>query len=189
MFQAATPLEFPFRRRELTGEEPPPPRRSHDGSAAQRRNERADACAGSAGAEPRREPYYRIFAAERQGAADAVARSAVANRGPAQAVWIPLSLSFCCLASLLGLMMPCGIPAPQPWPPRIFARPVGVAKQTTNLTRSAGIPSARAYARRSSGVLEIEDGGIPSASISTAANLRNRKHHRTTTDPTRCISG
>jgi len=98
-FPSATPLEFPWRRRELTGDDAPPPRSLMDRSGTNRRSRARDV-----------PPLPRSDADDDNAWSDPppASPSAYAAEAPAKArfragwVWIPLSFVFLLLGVLLG---------------------------------------------------------------------------------------
>jgi hypothetical protein len=154
-FPAATPLEFPFRRWEMTGEEPPP-----RGPMEDRKRKEPEAAVSSAtqtgepvGASP--QPYYRIFSAE---PGETVQPSPVETH-PSKSrtgMWLVASFMFLLLGVLLGYEA-SRITAPQR-AASDFALSLAVERTGENLTVRWN-PEARAIVAASKGVLEIEDGG------------------------------
>jgi hypothetical protein len=149
VFPETTPLEFPFRRRELAGEEAPPRRSLQD------RGPR------------RREPGNRVRARVETPALDQAydrapdPESAYAVTLPSKSrirsVWIPLSFVFLLFGLALGFMV--GI-----------ARNTTVAEKSASFTLGLAIskdgpnlivkwdPQSAAVRKASRGVMEIEDG-------------------------------
>jgi len=136
VFPAATPLEFPFRRWEMTGEEPPrrqtmEERKRKEPATAEPRQETEAAPATPAASAP----YYRIFSAEPK---DAAKESPEEPQGPKSRTGMWLVASFVFL--LLGVFWatkprasPCrsGVPTSRCRSPR---------SATARTSRSAGIP-------------------------------------------------
>jgi hypothetical protein len=167
LFPSIAPLEFPFRRRELTGEEAPP-RRSMVERMPRRREGRA----------PRSE-LQRVPPEEE--IADSVpppASAAYAYTSPSKSrvragwVWIPLSFVFLLLGVVLGFQ------AALTMGPRVaggggdFSLGLTVTKDGENLSVKwdGQAPAVRAAQK---GVLEIEDGGYTKPVELDAAQLRN----------------
>ena len=162
-FPAELPLTFPFRRRELTGEEPPPRRPLTDRGPRAREPEPYAPQAYSA-------PVYR--AAPDTAPADTPAaepRRLVRKTGW---VWIPLSFIFLLLGVLLGFQAAMTV-ARNSFAGKAedYALALTVTRIQDNLTvkwdRDA--PVVRAAAR---GLLEIEDGGYSKPVDLDTANLQ-----------------
>ena len=171
-FPAATPLEFPFRRWEMTGEEPPrrPPmeerkRKEREPAAApsEGRQESTAAAPASAVAPA---PYYRIFSAEPKeppGDPPKQPQSPKSRTG----VWLVASFLFLLLGVLLGYEA-SRLNAPQR--ASDFALSLGVERTGGNLTVHWN-PNAKAVLSAGRGVLEIDDGGQPQRRELDRANL------------------
>jgi len=154
-FPAATPLEFPFRRWEMTGEEQP--RRPMQ----ERKNQDREAetvvpskpAQEQAAAAP--EPYYRIFSAEPVEPAKQAAGDPYAPKSKA-GMWMVASFVFLLLGVLLGYEA-SRITGPQRGASD-FALSLAVERTGENLTVHWN-PEARGVRAARDGVLEIEDGG------------------------------
>jgi hypothetical protein len=178
-FQEATPLEFPFRRRELTGEEAPPPRSMMERKPRSRGQRPlvppvmttpAEA-AGGAGYDPYSAPDETFDQARQPGPAYAVtlpSRSRFRS-----AVWLPLSFVFLLFGIAIGLMIALtGMPGTSRVDAQEFSLGLAVSRSDDNLSvkwdRQA--PAIRAAQR---GVLEIEEGGNTKPVDLDTAQLRN----------------
>jgi hypothetical protein len=166
VFQGATPLEFAFRRHELTGEEAPPPRPAI-GRRPRAREMRTVVPAavaantdGESAAEPmgQSEPAYAVTTPARR-------------RPRADQVWIPLSLLFLLLGVVLGfqaaLSMGFKVSAPE-----ALSLSLSVSKDGGHLSlkwdrRASAIRAARR------GLLEIEDGRYTRSVDLDAGQLQN----------------
>ncbi len=176
VFPEEAPLEFPFRRREMTGEEPPPRRSLYERRPRGREAPRtlgptpvqqADADTGD------EEPYYPspepVF--EPQPAYATTAPSRARRRGW---VWIPLSFIFLLLGVVLGFQAALTL-APQ------LSANREVPDLALNLTasRTGGSLTIRwnrdsvAVRNAQSAVLDIEDGGLSKSVDLGTADLRN----------------
>ncbi len=161
-FPAATPLEFPFRRWEMTGEEPPrraPMQERKRKERAPRKpapsgplDQSATPSAASLAASAR---YYRIFSAE---PAEPPKKPPEEPGKPKSrtGMWLVASFVFLLLGVLLGYEA-SRITAP-PSAAADFALSLAVERSGQNLTVRWN-PEARAVVSARSGVLEIEDGG------------------------------
>jgi hypothetical protein len=155
-FQVATPLEFPFRRRDLTGEEPPP-RRPMIERRPREREIHMMAPAVAAEEPPRPSPDY---------------VEAPPSKSPLRsAVWIPLSFVFLLLGIALGMMITFARGG-QASNVESFSLGLSVYKIDANLgvkwDRSA--PAIRAAQH---GSLEIEDSGYTKVVDLDSATLQN----------------
>ena len=151
VFPETTPLEFPFRRRELTGEEPPP-----QPSLLGRRPRLRDSAASA----PVKDAAY----------PDRVPASSKPGSGW---VWIPLSFIFLLLGVALGyqaaMNMGSRVTAGSP---QDYSLSLSVAKTGGNLTvRWDGQSAAVRTAQR--GLLEIDDSGSTKSVQLDAAQLQN----------------
>ena len=168
-FPAVTPLEFPFRRREMTGEEPP----HREPMQERKRKEREPAF--PAASEPAEDslaapaPYYRIFSAEPKTHPEAPPMEPQAPKHRT-GLWIVASFIFLLLGVVLGYEA-SRITGPQRGAAD-FALSLAVERTGENLTVLWN-PKARAVLSASSGVLEIDDGAetkrveLDSASLSS----------------------
>ena len=151
VFPETTPLEFPFRRRELTGEEPPPRR-----SLLERRPRFRDA----------------TTPAPLNDAAQTDLAPAPSKPGSGW-VWIPLSFLFLVLGAALGYQAAVNtgnrVTAGSP---QDYSLSLSVAKTGGNLTvRWDGQSAAVRAAQR--GLLEIDDSGSTKSVQLDAAQLQN----------------
>jgi hypothetical protein len=171
VFQPATPLEFPFRRRELTGEEAPPHR-----SMMERRPRDRDS----------RSIVPSAVAPDKPGAEDNAGSAVRSQLGPAYAitapsksrlrtgwVWIPLSFIFLLLGVLLGFQTALSVnskAASAVMPD--FGLGLSIAKTDDNLSVKW---DRQAIAVRSAqrGLLEIEDGKYTKSVELDTAQLQN----------------
>ena len=146
VFPDATPLEFPFRRRELTGEDPPPRR-----SMIERR------------------PRLRAPQPDYDPAPSYPASEPMPDPGPAYAItlpsksrlrssiWIPLSFVFLLFGIAIGLMI--ALARAPTRPDTDFSLGLAVKQVDENLTVKWD-PQAPAIRAAGSGLLEIEEGGL-----------------------------
>jgi hypothetical protein len=180
-FPAATPLEFPFRRREMTGEEPPPrppmeERKRKKGEPAPSPSEGREESTAAAPA-----PYYRIFSAEPKEPSEDPPKE---PQGPKSRTGVWLVASF--LFLLLGVVL--GYEASRLNAPRRasdFALSLGVERTGGNLTVHWN-PDAKAVLSADNGVLEIEDAGETKRVELDRANLSSGSFvYATTSDKVR----
>jgi hypothetical protein len=179
-FPAATPLEFPFRRWEMTGEEPPrrapmqerkrkerQPEKRDEAAAPLPSNEDKVAAAPESSGAPR--PYYRIFSAEPE---EEPKQTPQAPRAPKSrtGMWMVASFVFLLLGVLLGYEA-SRITAPQRGLSD-FALLFAVERTGDNLTVRWN-PDSRAVRLASSGELEIDDGSETKHVNLDRANLSN----------------
>jgi hypothetical protein len=162
-FPAVTPLEFPFRRWEMTGEEPPrrppmqerkrkerePGKREPEKTQPGRTQEGEQAPPASAIAP---QPYYRIFSMEPAEPPPEEPRGSKSRTG----MWMVASFIFLLLGVLLGYEA-SRITAPQRGTSD-FALSLAAEHTGENLTIRWN-PKARTVLLATSGVLEIDDGG------------------------------
>ena len=173
VFPAATPLEFPFRRWEMTGEEPPRRAPMQERKRREREPERErgfrTAPRKSAAAAPASAPYYRIFSAEPK---EPPKEPPEEPRAPKSrtGMWLVACFVFLLLGVLLGYEA-LRITAPQRGASD-FALSLAVERTGENLTVRWN-PNARAILSASSGVLEIDDGGETKRVDLDRANLSN----------------
>jgi len=154
-FQAATPLEFPFRRRELAGEEPPPRRSMIDRHPrGEPRPIRRGTMLERDGVEIEQDPEPKpMFQVNPAYAVTLPSRSRLRS-----AMWIPLSFIFLLFGVALGMMISLArAPSQVHGDSGDFSLGLAVSKSDDNLNvkwdrQSAAIRSAQR------GVLEIEDG-------------------------------
>jgi hypothetical protein len=150
VFPPATPLEFPFRRWEMTGEEPPRRPPMEERKSKQR--------------EPESPRHERIFSAEPDAP---VAPLPIPRRKSTPGIWMVASFVFLLLGVFLGYVA-SRITAPQR--SSDFALALAVERTGQNLTVHWN-PSAPAIRSASSGVLEIDDGGETKSVELDRANL------------------
>ena len=152
VFPATTPLEFPFRRREMTGEEPP--RRQVAPTAPQEKPKEKHELV----APPPAPRYYRIFSAEPKEPPDPQEKPTGprAPYGPKArtGMWLVAAFVFLLLGVLLGYEASL-ITAPRR--ASDFAMALTVERAGQNLTVHWN-PNAPAVRSAGNGVLEIEDG-------------------------------
>ena len=174
VFPDATPLEFPFRRWELTGEEPPrrapmqerkrrerePQTKEETGSVAPS-EEQPIVAPGSAIAP---EPYYRIFSMEPPGTPPEESQRPKSRTG----MWLVACFVFLLLGVLLGYEA-MRITSPQRGTSD-FALSLTAEHTGENLILRWN-PKARAILLASGGVLEIDDGGQTQRQELDRANL------------------
>ena len=159
-FPATTPLEFPFRRWELTGEEPPRRAPMQERKRKEREpetppppapiREKVVAPAPESAIAP--QPYYRIFSMEPQASASGEPQKPKSRTG----MWLVACFVFLLLGVLLGYEA-MRITAPQRGASD-FALSLAVERVGDNLTVRWN-PKARAVASATSGVLQIDDQG------------------------------
>jgi len=168
LFQSAAPLEFPFRRRELTGEEAPP-RRSMLERTPRRRELRSDPGAVAQPAEfiPEEFPEQVPEPPEPAYAYTPPPRS----RTRSGWVWIPLSFVFLLLGVVLGFQAALTM-GPKVSGASDYSLGLSVTREGANLSvkwdREA--PAVKAAQK---GLLEIEDGGYTKPVDLDAAQLSN----------------
>jgi hypothetical protein len=160
VFPAATPLEFPFRRWEMTGEEPPRRAPMQERKRKEREPEAPvpsapidEKVAATAVSEIAPQPYYRIFSME----PSEPPKELPAPPGPKSrtGIWLVACFVFLLLGVLLGYEA-MRITAPQRGASD-FALSLAAERTGENLTVRWN-PSARAVISASNGVLEIDDG-------------------------------
>ncbi len=157
-FQQATPLEFPFRRREMTGEEAPPRRPLTERKPRMR--EMRPAAGESFAPEPSEQPELTY----------AVAPAARSRLGRA---WIPLSFLSLLVGVVLGFQFAMTMGSrTSGGDPRDVSLALSVAKTDDNLSVkwNRGATAIRTAQR---GLLEIEDGGYTKSVDLDAAQLKN----------------
>jgi hypothetical protein len=169
VFPNETPLEFPLRRRELTGEEPPPRRSLMERRPRGRQRAPAPLFDESPKAEMAAAPLERMPPPEPAYATTTTAKSRMRSGW----VWIPLSFIFLLLGVALGfqaaLTMGTGTAAGAA---QDYSLSLSAIHNDDNLTVRWGRQSpAIRSARR--GVLEIEDGGYTKPVELDAAQLQN----------------
>jgi hypothetical protein len=169
-FPAATPLEFPFRRWEMTGEEPPrrPPMQERKRNEREPENTKPEETRPEAMEDDAQapQPYYRIFSMEPA----AQPKQLPEPPGPKSRIgmWLVACFVFLFLGVLLGYEA-MRITAPQRGASD-FALSLAAERTGENLTVRWN-PNARGIISATSGVLEIEDGGETKHVLLDRANL------------------
>jgi hypothetical protein len=169
-FPAATPLEFPFRRWEMTGEEPPRRPSLQDRNRKERDPAQTPSKPGEesvAAAPEAAQPYYRIFSAEPKKPPEKLPKEPRESKSRT-GMWMVASFVFLLLGVLLGYEA-SRITAPQRGAAD-FALSLAVEATGENLTVRWN-PEAKAVVSASSGVLEIDDGGETKRRELDRANL------------------
>ncbi len=167
-FPNAAPLEFPFRRRELTGEDARP-RRSMLERVPRRRERR-----GEGSGQARRTADEELADPTSTPAGPAYAYTTPSkSRTSSGWVWIPLSFVFLLLGVALGLLAALTMGTKMAGTSAAdYSLGLSVTKEGDNLSvRWDGEASAVRVAQK--GVLEIEDGGRTKPVELDAAQLRN----------------
>ncbi len=167
-FQSSTPLEFPFRRRELTGEEAPPRR-----SMIERRPRGREPRPISPAPVARAQTFEEDYAPEpipQPAAAYAVtlpSRSRLRS-----AMWIPLSFVFLLFGVALGMMISLGRAPSSRGDAGDFALGLAVSKNDDNLnvTWDRQAPAIRDAQH---GTLEIEDASYTKSVDLKSVDLHN----------------
>lgn len=173
VFPSATPLEFPFRRWEMTGQEPP--RRAPMQERKRREREPSEAREHSAAlAEAPDEnaapvPYYRIFSAEPKDPPKDLPKE-LREPKSRTGMWLVASFVFLLLGVLLGYEA-SRITAPQRGISD-FTLSLAVERTGENLTIHWN-PQAKAIVSASNAVLEIDDGGETKPVALDRANLNS----------------
>lgn len=173
-FPEKSPLEFPFRRAELTGEEPPP-RRSMMERRARNREVRSilprpqETSPSLQPAYEEQQPFHDV----RPALAGPAYATVLPTRSRGGSVWIPLSFVFLLFGVALGYMISFARPPKaSTGDPQDFALGLSVAKVDDNLSvkwdRTA--PAIRAA---QSGTLEIEEDGKTNPVTLDSATLQN----------------
>jgi len=172
-FQAATPLEFPFRRRELTGEEEPVRRTAEERGTARRARGIRDG---------------RVEAQMADAAPERLIHEAPVYIAPSKsrlrsAIWVPLSFVFLLFGVALGLMI--GVTRGPGHDVADFSLGLVVAKAgapeaTSDSAKESGYNLSVKWDRSSAavrsaqhGVLEIEDGQFTKSVDLDTAQLAN----------------
>lgn len=166
-FPETTPLEFPFRRRELAGEEAPPRR-----SMIERRERgiRRFVPAPLAGA-----PDDEVESAEPSQAGPAYAVTLPSKSRLRSAVWIPLSFVFLLFGIALGLMIAVARPPSNAAVAAAdFSLGLSVAKEDDDL-RVKWDPQSPAIRAAQRGSLEIQESGLTKVVDLDTANLQSGK--------------
>ena len=177
LFPSAPPLEFPFRRRELTGQEAPP-RRSMVERVPRRRTHRGDLGGDTTGEVTGSAPPAEFLAGE---FSDPVPgppgpgydpRSAPKSRARGWA-WIPLSFVFLLLGVVLGFQAALTIgPRSAGGGAGDYSLGLTVTREGSNLSVRWNREAAAVRAAQK-GVLEIEDGGRTKPVDLDSAQLSN----------------
>ena len=165
-FPVATPLEFPFRRWEMTGEEPPRRPTMQERKRKDREpDKREEAAPVPSTTEPA--PYYRIFSMEPEKPPEKEGKQGSKSR---TGMWLVASFVFLLLGVLLGYEA-SRITAPKRGPSD-FDLSLSVERIGSNLTVHWN-PEARAVRSASSGLLEIDEGGQTQRRELDRASLNN----------------
>ena len=173
-FPSATPMEFPFRRWEMTGEEPPRRASLHERKRKEREPEPAAAPRprpeGSA-APPGPAPYYRIFSAEPNEPPQEQPKAPEGQASPKSrtGLWLVAAFVFLLLGVLLGFQA-SRITAPRR--SSDFALSLAVEPNGQNLMVRWN-PESPAVRSASHGTLEIDEGGENKRLELDRANLSN----------------
>ncbi len=178
-FVETSPLEFPFRRHELTGEEPPPRRSMMERRPRNRGSRSMVPTPISQAVEPALEeeiqPYRDYPEPEPMRQVGSAYATTLPSRSRFNAsVWIPLSFVFLLFGVALGYMvaLASGRPPKVSSDPQDFALGLSVSRSEDNLVvkwdRQA--PAIRAS---SEGSLEIEENGITKPVGLSSANLQS----------------
>jgi hypothetical protein len=185
LFQSAAPLEFPFRRRELTGEAAPP-RRSMLERAPRRREPRG----GAANEERRIAPAIDFPGQEVSGPVASPPGPAYPYASPSKPrarsgwVWIPLSFVFLLLGVVLGFQAALTMGGRVTGVGTVdYSLGLTVTREGTNLSVKWN-RDAQAIKAAPKGVLEIEDGGRTKPVDLDPAQLSNGSILFTNASPT-----
>ncbi len=168
VFPQTTPLEFPFRRRELTGEEAPP----HRSMTERRPRVRGSSALVPSPAIQETDDVHAATLRSQLGPAYAIT-SPSKSRLRSGWVWIPLSFIFLLLGVLLGFQAALSIGSkPSSAATPEFGLGLAVAKTDDNLSvkwdrQSAAVRTAQ------HGLLEIEDGKYTKSVELDTAQLQN----------------
>jgi hypothetical protein len=187
-FPEASPLEFPFRRRELTGEEPPPHRSMMERRPRPRRREMTDGGEARAMAPTSIEESsrYRDSYAEpepiraepmptesmRMLAGPAYATTLPTRSRMASRMWIPLSFVFLLFGVALGIFIALSRGPKAASDPQDFALGLSVSKTGDNLSVKWD-RHAPAIQAAQSGLIEIDENGKPISRELDTAQLQN----------------
>ena len=168
-FPPTTPLEFPFRRRELAGEEPPP-RRSMIERRPRERDLQSSVPAPAGGA-----PDDDFASAEPRQPGPAYATTLPSRSRLRSAVWLPLSFVFLLFGVALGLMIALARPPSKSVVASAdFSLGLSVAKDDQDL-RVKWDPQAPAVRAAQRGSLEIQESGLTKVVDLDSANLQSGK--------------
>jgi hypothetical protein len=175
-FPEASPLEFPFRRRELTGEEAPPHRSLMErGPRSRRRGESEVRAAAPTFIEE--SAHYRGAYAEPEPNRAVAAGPAYATTMPSRSrfpssVWMPLSFVFLLFGVALGLMVSLSRAPKGSSDPQDFELGLSVSRSGGNLSVKWD-RHAPAIQAAQSGLIEIEENGTPISKELDTAQLQN----------------
>jgi hypothetical protein len=178
VFPTATPLEFPFRRWEMTGEEPPrrvpmEERKRTEREPENTENTKPKTIQEDSQARPASaiapQPYYRIFSAEPSEPRTQPSEVPLGSKSRT-GMWLVACFVFLLLGVLLGYEA-MRIAAPQRGASD-FALSLSAERSGENLTVRWN-PNARAILSASNGLLEIDDGGETKHVALDRANLSN----------------
>jgi hypothetical protein len=163
-FPEASPLEFPFRRRELTGEEAPPRRSLMERGPRSRRRGESDARA-TAPTSIEESAHYRDAYVEPEPNRAGVAGPAYATTMPSRSrfgpsVWMPLSFVFLLFGVALGLLISPRLASKGSSDPQNFELGLSVSRSGSNLSVRWD-RHAPAILTAQSGLIEIEENGKP----------------------------
>ncbi len=172
LFPSTAPLEFPFRRRELTGEEAPPRRSMLERAPRLRQGRSAAKPIAPASGFPEEDEEIGAGSARMPSPEPAYAyTSPLKSRARGGWVWLPLSFVFLLLGVVLGFQAALTM-SPKAKGGSEFSLGLTVTREGSNLSvrwdRDA--PAIRGAQK---GVLEIEDGGFTKPVELDAAQLRN----------------
>jgi len=176
VFPEATPLEFPFRRRELTGEEPPQHRSMMERAPRTRRRGESEVRA-IAPTPIEESAHYRDAYVEPEPTRTVVAGTAYATTLPTRSrfpssVWMPLSFVFLLFGVALGLMVSLSRTPKGSSDPQDFALGLSVSRLGANLSVKWD-RHAPAIQAAQSGLIEIEENGTPISKELDTAQLQN----------------
>jgi len=172
-FPSASPLDFPFRRRELTGQEPAPRQSVFEG-----RHSRA-VLSESTRVAPESTREERTIAARRHqppvlATPDAKVHTETATKFSSGWVWLPLSLVFLFLGVFLGFQLGLGL-GPRGATSAASADfslglTVSRSEDNLNVRWNRDAPAIRSAQK---GLLDIEDGGFAKPVDLDQAHLKN----------------
>ncbi|HML17543.1 MAG TPA: hypothetical protein VK419_10975 [Bryobacteraceae bacterium] len=169
VFPEATPLEFPFRRRELSGEEPPPSR-----SMIERRPRQRD-LQTFVSTPVMEAPENDVESAEPRPPGPAYAVTLPSKSRLRSSIWIPLSFVFLLFGVALGFMIALARPpASSVMAAADFSLGLSVAKEEDDL-RVNWDPQSPAVRAAQRGTLEIQEGGLSKVVDLDTANLQSGK--------------
>jgi hypothetical protein len=164
VFPDATPLEFPFRRRELTGEEAPPHRSLMERAPRSRRRGESPVRA-IAPTSIEESAHYRDAYVEPESTRAVIAGPAYATTLPTRprfppSVWMPLSFVFLLFGVALGILILPRFTLKGSNDPQEFALGLSVSRSGANLSVKWD-RHAPAIQAAQSGLIEIEENGTP----------------------------